>query len=344
MSTQQLKQAVQQTKKDLATMKPSEKIQHILESRKDAIAAMLPKHLGVERLLKVAMIAATSTPALLECEVPSLVQAVANCALLGLEPNTPLGHAYLIPFNAKKSGQWVKNVQVVIGYKGLIDLARRSGHIVSIAAHEVCERDIFELEYGLDEKLRHVPNLTGDRGQIIGFYAVAHLKDGGHAFDYMPLSDVDKIRDASQGFQAAQKYSKDHPWISHFAEMGKKTMVRRLSKMLPLSIEFAAAAAYDEELERGQATHLESISGELMAVADDGEIIDMETGEIHTSPSIPSDNGIDWLSVDTLIKRVNESKDQAEAAEVMALPDVDHLAPADIKKLSLAYQDKIGKL
>ena len=108
-----------------------------------------------------------------------------------------LGHAYLVPFNTKRkdaNGQerWVNSVQVIIGYKGLIDLARRSGQIVSIAAHEVCENDHFELVYGLDEKLNHTPAM-GERGQVVGFYAVAKLKDGGHCFEFMSTHQVEQI-------------------------------------------------------------------------------------------------------------------------------------------------------
>ena len=108
-----------------------------VESMKGELQKMLPKTLSIERLLKVAQIAATTTPALAKCDVPSLVGAIGQCAQMGLEPNTVLGHAYLVPFNTKrKDGQgnerWVNSVQVIIGYKGLIDLARRSGQIVSI--------------------------------------------------------------------------------------------------------------------------------------------------------------------------------------------------------------------
>jgi recombination protein RecT len=140
--------------------RPKDQIAYLLDKKKGEIAKMLPRHLNPERLLKVAQIAATTTPALLECEIPSLVGAIGQCAQMGLEPNTVLGHAYLVPFNTKRKDKngnesWVKSVQVIIGYKGLIDLARRSGQIVSISAHEVCANDDFELVYGLDEKLNH---------------------------------------------------------------------------------------------------------------------------------------------------------------------------------------------
>ena len=292
MSVEALKSAVtKQPKKDFSAMKPAEKVAHLLESRKDAIAAMLPRHLNAERLLKVAQIAATTTPALLECEIPSLVKAIGDCAQVGLEPNTPLGHAFLVPFGAKnKAGQWVKNVQVIFGYRGLIELARRSGYIVSVAAHEVREMDTFELEYGLEERLRHVPYLKGDRGDVIGYYAVAHLKDGGHAFDFLTNGEVMEIRDASQGYRqaiaTAEKYKKNptHPWIDHEVEMGKKTAVRRLSKYLPLSIELSAALAVDEMADQGRLAHVDTtMEGDFVVVEED-EAIKLDPSEI-TGPS-----------------------------------------------------------
>lgn len=235
---------------DTNSMRPREAIEYHLSKRKGEIAKMLPKHLTAERLLKVATIAATTTPALAKCDIPSLVSAIAQCAQMGLEPNTVLGHAYLVPFNTKRKvggvDTWVNSVQVIIGYKGLIDLARRSGQIVSIAAHEVCANDEFHYEYGLFEKLKHIPAMT-KRGEIIGFYAVAKLVGGGHCFEFMSREQVEEIREGSQGWQQACKFNKQasHPWHKHFAEMGRKSAIRRLSKYLPLSIELADALSID---------------------------------------------------------------------------------------------------
>lgn len=265
----------------LTAMKPKDQISYLLNQRKGEIAKMLPKHLNAERLLKVAQIAATTTPALAKCDVASLVGAIGQCAQMGLEPNTVLGHAYLVPFNTKRKDangaeRWVNSVQVIIGYKGLIDLARRSGQIISIAAHEVCEHDEFELVYGLDEKLTHKPDM-GERGEVIGFYAVAKLKDGGHAFEFMSRHQIEKIRDGSQGWQQAVKFKKQavHPWQAHFVEMGRKTVIRRLAKFLPLSIEFQTAAALDELAESGRDQHIETaLEGDYNILGDDAPMVD----------------------------------------------------------------------
>lgn len=267
----------------LADMKPKEQIAYLLNQKKGELAKMLPKTLSIDRLLKVAQIAATTTPALAKCDVPSLVGAIGQCAQMGLEPNTVLGHAYLVPFNTKRKDangneRWVNSVQVIIGYKGLIDLARRSGQIVSIAAHEVCENDHFELVYGLDEKLNHTPAM-GERGAVIGFYAVAKLKDGGYSFEFMSVHQVQEI------MKATQSKGKYGPWLDHFIEMGRKTVIRRLAKYLPLSIEFQTAVALDNQAEAGKDQALDTIDGDFMVVQDDDAPrhdtgVDPETGEL----------------------------------------------------------------
>lgn len=261
------------TKRELDALPPKRKVAALLEQHKAGILAALPRHLTGERLLKVATIAVTTTPALLECDVPSLVSAIGQCASMGLEPNTVLGHAYLVPFNTKRKTphgeEWVKSVQVIIGYKGLIDLARRSGRISSISAHEVCEADEFSLIYGTSERIEHKPAL-GERRAVIGFYAVAQLKDGGYAMEYVSRADVDKIMMGSQAATyfdkktGTRKLKDSGPWAEHYVEMGRKTAIRRLAKYLPLSVEFQTAAALDGMASAGKDQNLSaSIDGEF---------------------------------------------------------------------------------
>lgn len=318
----------------LADMKPKEQIAYLLKSKQGEIAKMLPKHLNAERLLKVAQIAATTTPALAKCDVPSLIGAIGQCAQMGLEPNTVLGHAYLVPFNTKRKDgngneRWVNSVQVIIGYKGLIDLARRSGQIVSIAAHEVCANDKFELVYGLDEKLNHTPAME-ERGAIVGFYAVAKLKDGGHCFEFMSRLQVEQIQAAAN---KKNKYD-SAVWKDHFSEMGRKTVIRRLAKYLPLSIEFQTAAALDGMAEGGQDQHLDAmdtIDGEFNLVADDAQYsmqqVDADTGEIAPQPSKPakaekSQSGTTYAQ---LAERFNKATDvdmlDADASLIGEVPE-----------------------
>lgn len=332
----------QQPARPLAEMKPKEQISYLLNQKKGELAKMLPKTLSIDRLLKVAQIAATTTPALAKCDVPSLVGAIGQCAQMGLEPNTVLGHAYLVPFNTKRKDaqgneRWVNSVQVIIGYKGLIDLARRSGQIVSIAAHEVCENDHFELVYGLDEKLNHTPAM-GDRGEIIGFYAVAKLKDGGHSFEFMSRQQVEEIRLNSQsaykdewvrGQKTGNRIPKDGPWWQHFVEMGRKTVIRRLAKYLPLSIEFQTAVALDNQAEAGKDQRLDTIDGDFMVVPDEeaptGDI-DQETGEIR--PAL----------ADAPSPTVQQAKPQPQASEDWQ-PSEEELAAIHAREMAEANTD-----
>lgn len=319
----------------LAQMKPKEQIAHLLQSKRGEIAKMLPKHLNAERLLKVAQIAATTTPALAKCDVASLVGAIGQCAQMGLEPNTVLGHAYLVPFNTKRKDaqgveRWVNSVQVIIGYKGLIDLARRSGQIVSIAAHEVCEQDTFDLVYGLDEKLEHRPAM-GERGEVIGFYAVAKLKDGGHCFEFMSRLQVEQIM---RGTQSKGNYG---PWKDNFTEMGRKTVIRRLAKYLPLSIEFQTAAALDGMAEAGKDQNLDTsniIDGEFTMMPDDMPHSDdqqqdgvIEAGADPAPAQAPAQPAAIGYSAPELLQQMLKAKTPERLDEVASfigdLPDLE---------------------
>ena len=254
-----MKRASQMT----ASQAGSGTVRKFFESQKSAITQVLPKHMDAERLLRIATSALRTTPKLLNAKIETLFGAVVQCAQLGLEPNTPLGHAYLIPFDNRQKG--ITEVQVVFGYKGLIDLARRSGQIVSIAAHEVCEKDHFEFSYGLDEKLDHKPAL-GNRGEVIAFYAVAKLVGGGYAFEVMSREQVEEIRNNSQNYKFASDKRKT-VWGQHPVEMGRKTVLRRLFKYLPVSIELATASAMDGAADAGVSQSLDDVlTGEYTVV------------------------------------------------------------------------------
>jgi recombination protein RecT len=244
----------------LEKMQPKARVKAFLEDNRAAIAAALPRHVNADRMLQVAQTAVTQTPALLECHPATLFGALIKCTQLGLEPNSALGQLYLIPFNNKKARR--KDVQVIIGYKGMIDLARRSGHIASLQAMAVRAGDDFSFEYGIDEHLRHKP--AASRGDITHFYAYAKLVGGGFQFDVLPVEDMLKVM---AGTQSQGAYG---PWKDHFEAMGRKTMVRRLFNYLPVSIEMAEAQAVDatgdtrpQELDRvldGEYSVLDDIS------------------------------------------------------------------------------------
>lgn len=281
---------LKKTSKMVASQAGIGSVKTFFESQKATLAAVLPKHVSPDRMLKIALGALRTTPKLMECTVESLMGAVVQCSQLGLEPNTPLGHAYLIPFEKKKKqgNQWVTEkveTQIVIGYKGLIDLARRSGQVVSIAAHAVHERDHFEYSYGLDEKLEHKPAMT-NRGHVIAFYAVAKLVGGGHAFEVMSAEQVNEIRDASQNFKFARDKEKT-VWGQHYEEMGRKTVLRRLFKYLPVSIELTNASALDGMHARGESQALDNVlEGDYITPASDDYVDD--DGVIHAIDNQPT--------------------------------------------------------
>lgn len=262
-------QASEETKA-LAPVKPIDNVRQTLEQLKPQMRLALPKHLTADRLCRIVMTAVQTTPKLLECDRRSFFAAVMSCAQLGLEPDGVLGQAYLIPFGNK--------VQLIVGYKGLISLARNSGDVVSIAAHEVCRNDHFKYVFGLEEKLEHIP-ATGERGEITHFYAVAQFKGGGHHFDVMTREEVETIRDSSSGYKTAIRFAKagqdpQTPWVQNFVEMGKKSAIRRIAKYLPMNVQ--KAAAISEMYENGRHADLGE-AGELRVdPAPAGEIIDAD--------------------------------------------------------------------
>jgi recombination protein RecT len=222
---------------------------------KQQMALALPKHMTADRLARIALTEVRKTPKLAQCDQTSFLGAIMQCAALGLEPGGALGHCYLIPFENKRAER--TDVQFIVGYRGMIDLARRSGQIVSLTARAVHERDEFSYEYGLNEDVRHVP-ASGDRGEITYVYAVAKLKDGGVQFEVMSRADVELVRNNSQGYKTAMRFAKpgqppNTPWAEHFEAMALKTVTRRLFKWLPVSIEIQSAISNDERADAGVA-------------------------------------------------------------------------------------------
>ena len=267
-------------------------VKKFFEANRGTLEALLPKHFDSERMLKLAIGALRTTPKLSGASLASLLGSVVTCAQLGLEPNTPLGHAYLLPFDKreKRDGQWVTvetQVQVIIGYKGMLDLARRSGQIVSIAAHEVCEGDDFRFAYGLEEELVHRPAMK-DRGAVIGFYAVAKLQGGGYSFEFMSTDEVNHIRDKSAEKNRAKKDGSGRPiitgpWADNYVEMGRKTALRRLFKYLPISIESLAFATAIDGNAVAAAAPLEEVAFDMSQ--SDAAGVDQDTGEILDQPA-----------------------------------------------------------
>jgi len=204
-------------------------LKELFEKSKGAIAAVLPKHVTADRLMKIALSLTSKDGNLLACNQMSVLRCVVGAASVGLEVGGLLGEAYLVPFKGECT--------LIIGYKGLIKLARQSGEIKSIRARVVYKSDEFQVEYGLRETITHKPNLESQDlkdEDIIAVYAVAEYKDGEPQFEVMTRAQVDKIRGRSASANSG-------PWVTDYAEMAKKTVIRRLSKVMPLSPEKAQA-------------------------------------------------------------------------------------------------------
>ncbi|MFC7364506.1 MULTISPECIES: recombination protein RecT [Bhargavaea] len=255
----QVSKAPQQAQKQPKT------IEDYLKQMAPAMAEALPKHMNIDRLTRIALTTIRTTPDLRHADPASLLGAVMQAAQLGLEPGL-LGHCYLLPFKNSKKG--ITEVQFIIGYKGMIDLARRSGHIESIYAHSVYENDEFEYELGLDPKLVHRPTMDVNKGQFIGAYAVAKFKDGGYQMEFMSRADIEQRKKRSKA--ANSSYS---PWTTDYEEMAKKTVVRHMWKYLPISIEVQEQVEYDG----GTGRSIKDVTPDdgMFLEAPDYEVLDM---------------------------------------------------------------------
>jgi len=219
--------AVENAVLDQKPRTPSQQVGDYIQKMMPTIQQVLPKHVTAERMSRISLSCIRANPQLLECDINSLMAAVMESCKLGLEPGV-MGQAYLLPFRNKKANKM--DVQYIIGYRGLIDLVRRSGHVSTIEARVVYENDAFDYEYGLDDKLYHKPTLKS-KGAPIAYYAVCKMKDGGSSFLVMGHEEMEQYRD---------KYAKSKnfgPWVTEFEQMAKKTVLRQLIKYLPISIE-----------------------------------------------------------------------------------------------------------
>ena len=220
----------------------------LIKRMEPEIRRALPKQISTERFTRIAMTAVRNTPKLQACDPMSFIAALMQSAQLGLEPNTPLGQAYLIPYG--------REAQFQLGYQGMLTLAYRTGEYQSIYAHAVYENDHFEYEYGLNEKLVHVP-AEDPQGEPIYYYAVYKLQNGGHGFVVMSRKQIEKHRDQ---YSPSAK-SKHSPWNTDFDSMAKKTVLKQLLKYAPKSVEFATQVAQDETIKTEIAEDMTEVQG-----------------------------------------------------------------------------------
>lgn len=204
-------------------------------------ARALPKHCSPDRMARVALTALTRTPKLAECEPASFFRCMLELSQWGLEPDGRRAH--LIPFENRKRG--VVECQLLIDYKGFVELAYRSGFVKAIHADVVREGDLFR--YNLGEVVEHVPhflrrdsNKPKDEGEVFAAYCRVQLEGGAVKTEVLSKREVDGIR-------ARSRAGTNGPWVSDYAEMAKKTAFRRCSKWLPLSAEILDALEGDDD-------------------------------------------------------------------------------------------------
>ena len=250
----------------------SKTIFDVIQAGAKQFATALPKHVNSERFVRIAITTIRQNPKLAQCNQESLLGALMVSAQLGLEPGV-LGQCYLIPYG--------RECQFQIGYKGMIELLRRSGQLKDIYAYSVYENDEFEMTYGLDRDLKHKPNLQ-NKGNFIGCYCVAVLKDDARAFEYMTKEEIE-----AHGKKFSKTYG-NGPWKTDFEAMAHKTVVKKMLKWLPVSVEFLEMANKDEKTFK--VTDEKTGETEEVIVLDDGMVVNGETGEVIEEPK---DNGKD---------------------------------------------------
>ena len=261
------KDIIQRQQQGMVENKAPKTMQQYIKSMEGEIAKALPTVITPERFTRMVLSALSVNPKLAECTPKSFLGAMMTAAQLGVEPNTALGQAYLIPYR----NHGTMECQFQLGYKGLIDLAYRSGEVSIIQAHVVYANDEFTYELGLDPQLKHVP-ATSNRGEAVAYYAMFKTKDGGYGFEVMSVDDARSH---------AKRYSKsagNGPWQTNFDEMAKKTVLKKVLKYAPLKSDFVRGIAQDETIKN-------TISDDMYSEPDgtiyaDFVEVDESTGEV----------------------------------------------------------------
>jgi recombination protein RecT len=243
--------------KPLAKQNAKPSIRDFLQSQEFQKQAMLalPKNANYVRFARSALTATFTNPKLLDCTQSSFLNSLMRLAQAGLEPDGRRAH--LIP---RKNKDGTVHCTLLIDYKGIAEQARRNGDVAYIHCDVVCDNDLFEYRFGTGAKLEHVP-AAGDRGNVWCAYAFVRLKDGTEEFDVMSTEEVDKVRRRSPA-------ADDGPWVTDWREMAKKTVFRRLSKLLTLSPELVELLEHDEEplTERERFAHAKPVAATVASL------------------------------------------------------------------------------
>lgn len=264
-----------------------------LKERKDSFLSAIPKGtVEIDRFMQSAFLAITNPKQknLVLCDKDSIFRSLREAASYGLELNGTLGQAYLIPYNESVNvgGKWEKKMicHFQMGYKGLIALARRSSTIKTIAAEPVYENDIFEVQLGVGRNLSHRMDLKKERGEIIGYYCLVELENGGVQFKVMSRKDVELHRDKFS--KAYNKDDKENIWNKNFDAMALKTCVIQALKLCPISIEALDAVEREEKEDLKDATVLTESEYNIADSVDDAEVVETKKITVENQPeSLP---------------------------------------------------------
>ena len=232
-------------------------IADLIKTLEPEIRKALPSVISTERFTRMALSALNNNQQLMECSQMSFLAALMNAAQLGLEPNTPLGQAYLIPYRNKGKLE----CQFQLGFKGMIDLIYRNENVQTIQAHCVHKNDTFTYAFGLNPKLEHIPAVDeeGSRGEITHVYALYKLSNGGFGFEVMSKGDIDRH---------AEKYSKSFessfsPWKTDYDSMAKKTVIKKLLKYAPLKTDVIRAVNTDSSIKSELSVDMSEVVNEI---------------------------------------------------------------------------------
>jgi recombination protein RecT len=275
-----------------------------IEAQRDEFARGLPAHIDADRFVRGALNALQSNPKLAACTRHSLLATLSQAAQLGLEVNDVRGQCFLIPRKGRRqleNGAWVDEQQATLqlGWKGLIDLAARSGIIVE--AGELREHDVIDWEIGTASRLTVRPKL-GNRGRVIGYYSAAHFADGRSAAEVMSLQEMEDHRDKFASSRNFKTKAIEGPWVDHFDAMARKSVIRKLLNRLPQAVEFSRADAIEAQAYDPTPTpapppslpaNVDGATGEIGAASTDdtdANVIDaevVEAAEVAAEPAAP---------------------------------------------------------
>ena len=255
-------------RKTVKAEKPEDRMKKYVQSMSGEIAKALPSVMTPERFTRIVLSTLSSNPKLAQCTPNSFLASMMTAAQLGVEPNTPLGQAYLIPYR----NHGTMECQFQIGYKGLIDLAYRSGEVTLVQAHEVCENDDFTYSFGLNPDLHHIP-ATGDRGEVTQYYAIWKGKNGGFGFEVMSREDVEK-----HGKRFSKSYN-NSPWQTNFDEMAKKTVLKKALKYAPMKTDFVTAVVSDGTIKHDISPEMWSVESVQIDETQDDVVAEVQPDE-----------------------------------------------------------------